>query len=651
MDDPLRLQEKLFIIDQLPVFAGLSQKDKKAVAAVSAIAEYKKDTAIYREGEAADAFYCVITGRLRVYITRPSGKEDLEYLKRGRFFGIISILTSEPHSATVETVNDSILLKIPKKDFDKMLKRLPVLAIRLGETLSRRLKRKDIHEKRVFESTIISVFGTPDKVGATHYAVNLAVSLRSQTNKKVILLDISREGTEISDLLGIKDGVRPLGLDSPFFNESSVIRSIARHPLGIDILNIPYRTDDDGDVTHIVPLLSYLTNDYHYVVADLPTHMGRTTFESLKQSDIIHIITASDEPSLISTKKMIDELTKSSAEMAQRIKVIVNEFGAPGEVGFDEKTKMLKHGIYATLPPVDDAMRRKALKAGSPLSSAFPECEYSRAVRRISREVGGCLVGLALGCGAALGLAHIGVLRVIERERIPVDMLSGTSVGAFMGALWASGKDSFEMEKIMMEFKHKIKALRLIDPVFPVKGIIKGAELRKFFHAHLGDMTFYDLRLPFKIATCDIETREEVVLEKGSVVDAISASVAIPGVFEPVMIAGRPLVDGGIINPLPTSVLARAGVTKIIAVNTLPSPQDIQRSKKKVTSIFDVIVNSIQASEYLLAEMSSETADIAIHPVLPAVEWYEIYEGTRIIKSGEEEASKYISRMKELIAS
>jgi len=128
------------------------------------------------------------------------------------------------------------------------------------------------------------------------------------------------------------------------------------------------------------------------------------------------------------------------------------------------------------------------------------------------------------------------------------------------------------------------------------------------------------------------------------------ASISIPGVFEPVVINGRNLVDGGIINPLPTSVLMKAGIAKIIAVNTLPSAEDIQKSKKKVSNIFDIIVNSIQASEYLLAETSCQDADIAMHPILSKVDWYEFYENPSIIKRGEEEALRYLSRLKELSA-
>jgi NTE family protein len=174
--------------------------------------------------------------------------------------------------------------------------------------------------------------------------------------------------------------------------------------------------------------------------------------------------------------------------------------------------------------------------------------------------------------------------------------------------------------------------------------------VRRFLREQFGNRTFHDLKFPLKIVTCDIEKREEVVLDRGSLADAVMASVSIPGIFEPVVIEGMLLVDGGIINPLPTNVLMKLGVAKIIAVNALPSPQDIQRSKKKVTNIFDIIVNSVQASEYLLAEMSCQDVDIAMHPVLPRIDWYEFYESQKVIKRGEEEALRYLKQLRDLAA-
>jgi NTE family protein len=381
-----------------------------------------------------------------------------------------------------------------------------------------------------------------------------------------------------------------------------------------------------------VTALSYLTNDYHYIVASLTGQPDEFITETLRQSDVVHIVAAGDEPHLKMAAGLIGSLESSSGESDSRVRVIVSESGAAKRMTSSERTAVLKHPIYATLPEADTS----------------EDSEYSRVIRRIAREIGERLIGLALGSGAALSMAHIGILKVIEKENIPIDIVVGTSMGAVIGALWASGKSGSDMERIMGAFKKKIQTFRMIDLTFPSKGVLKGREVKRFLVSFFGKTTFRDLRMPFKVVCCDIETREEVVLEDGSLADAVMASVAIPGAFEPVMIGGRMLVDGGIINPLATSVLMKRGVSKIIAVNTLPSPEDIQQSKKKVTNILDIIVNTLQASEYLLAEMSCQDVDIAMHPILPTVDWYEFYEYPRVIERGVQEALKFLPQLREL---
>lgn len=620
MESTLRFQEKLTIIDQTPLFSSLSPDDKKFIASSSTLIEYKKGDCVYKEGSSPDAFYCMITGRARAYVARRGREEDLEVLKRGKYFGIISLLTGEPHSVTVQAINDSIILQIPKDGFNKVLDRIPKLAIHFSQTLSKRLKKVSSGEKTIFESTIISVYGVSDKIGTTNYIFSLGASLKAETNKKVMLLDMNED----SDL-----GIKPLLLDSPFFDEGLIKTSIFTHRLGMDVMNVPHRS---GSVGHLISLLSYLTSDYHYVLVDLPGVMDNVVFELLKQSDFMHIITASDTASLEQAAKLAAELKGNDNSVAAKIKIITSEYGPGVPLEYAERKRILNHDIFATLPD----MKRS------------PEGEYQRMIRRISRQIGDCLIGLALGSGASLGLAHVGVLKVLEDNGIPVDILAGTSMGALIGALWASGKTTTEIESMLSQFKKRIATFRLADLTWPKKGLIKGREVKRFLVSQFGKKTFYDLKLPFKIITCDIETREEVVLEEGSLADAVMASISIPGVFEPVKIGGRLLVDGGIINPLPTNVLMRSGVAKIIAVNTLPSPGNIQKMKKKDFNIFDVIVNSVQASEYLLAEASCQNADIAMHPILETVDWYEFYEEANVIQRGQDEALKYLPQLKEL---
>ena len=248
-----------------------------------------------------------------------------------------------------------------------------------------------------------------------------------------------------------------------------------------------------------------------------------------------------------------------------------------------------------------------------------------------------------------MGLAHIGVLKVLEREKIPIDLVAGTSIGALIAALWAVGVNAAEIERFTKGFKSKLKTLSSIDPTLPVRGLIKGRGIRRALKHYLGNKTFFDVKLPLKIVACDIKRRREYVIDRGNLLDAVMASIAIPGVIEPVEYKGLQLVDGGIVNPIPVNVLTRAGIKRIIAVNALPSPEDIVRRERKKLNIYDIIVNSFQAMEFTIATNSCQQADVYLNPIPEIADWYEFYKAHTFIKAGEDQAKIALGKIKSLI--
>ncbi|TNE65547.1 MAG: lysophospholipase [Alphaproteobacteria bacterium] len=173
-------------------------------------------------------------------------------------------------------------------------------------------------------------------------------------------------------------------------------------------------------------------------------------------------------------------------------------------------------------------------------------------------------IGLALGAGVARGWAHIGVLRRLEEEGIPIDMIAGTSIGAVVGGAYASGAlDAVE------EWARSLKEynfFRFLD-VRLSGGLFGSDRLNQLMKDRFGDWTFEDLPVPFTAIACELKTGHEIWLDKGPVSDAIRASFALPGVFEPRKIDGRWLVDGALVNPVPVSVCRAAGCEMVIAVN------------------------------------------------------------------------------------
>lgn len=660
------LLEKDAVIREIPIFADLSVEQRTLINERSTIVEYKKGIFIYKENDPADAFFCVVLGRAVLYTSDKFGNERiLEYLHRGKYFGIISLLTGEAHSVTARALNDCLILVIKREDFDFILKRIPQLAIDLSQTLSRRLKNKDLHQKTIFESTIISVFSSYSQAGKSVYALNLALSLYRETHKSVIVLDIcSRDKMHtLPERLRLSGGARvyELGASAP------VQDFVLKDPSGINIVCFHYNPDDEASMKKLVGALTFLVNDYHYILLDLPAAMDEFVFSVLNQSDLIHILTSPEMVDLKRTAHLADRLREEFHFQESKIKIVVNEYKF-SRLQYQEERQILGHSIYATLPKIEFCSCER-------LVIDEPQSEYSKAVRRIARQLGDCLVGLALGVGVGYGFCHIGVLKVFEERNIPIDVISGASVGSVVASLWATGRSADEILEITKEFKSQKYVWNLVDLTFPSVGFIKGNRLYAFLKKYLGNKTFQDVRLPLKIVASDIRRKESRVFDKGPLIDAIMASCAMPGVFHPFKLSGEILLDGGIINPLPTEVLFKMGVKKIIAVNVTPSREDIIREYEKIkaqlsvkaaakrpwfdlrrfvqerlrTNIVDIIFSSIEVMQAEMAQKEAELADIVLHPDTQGLHWLELHRALEFAHRGEEEARKNIDKILQII--
>ncbi|OFW54920.1 MAG: hypothetical protein A2163_05250 [Actinobacteria bacterium RBG_13_35_12] len=179
----------------------------------------------------------------------------------------------------------------------------------------------------------------------------------------------------------------------------------------------------------------------------------------------------------------------------------------------------------------------------------------------------GLKIGLALGGGSARGLAHVGVILALEAYNIPIDIIAGTSIGSVIGGLYASGATIRQLEEVALSIK-KSKTLFMLDPVFPHSGLISGDRIEKMLNQFaLKDKTFDDLSIFFATVAADVESGAKVILNQGKVIDAVRASIAIPGIFTPVKYGDYYLVDGGVVDPVPVDVVKMMGADIIIAVS------------------------------------------------------------------------------------
>ena len=247
-------------------------------------------------------------------------------------------------------------------------------------------------------------------------------------------------------------------------------------------------------------------------------------------------------------------------------------------------------------------------------------------------------IALVLGGGSARGLAHIGVLKVLKRNKIPVDIVVGTSIGSLIGAIYALGISLKKVEDIAI----KTRWWHLTDFAISKIGLIEGLNLQNMIKDVLEDKSFNDVKKPLYVVTTDIETGEEAVLSSGNLIKAIKASCSIPGIFIPTRIDGRLLVDGGLRSSVPTNVAKKMGADFIIAVDV-----GFCVKKGKITNIFQAVFQAMQiiGSELNKHEARHSNSLIEVH-LSEDMDQMAFDKAKDIIAAGEKAAEEMMPALK-----
>lgn len=233
-------------------------------------------------------------------------------------------------------------------------------------------------------------------------------------------------------------------------------------------------------------------------------------------------------------------------------------------------------------------------------------------IRQEEKEI---QVALVLGGGGARGLAHIGVLEILEKEGIPIDLIVGTSAGAAVGALYGSCQDVNVVKTKLINLNKwdllDLSMSSMFRMFYEASGPIRGYSMEKFLKDNIPEAHIEDLKIPFVAVAVDIETAQPFVIRSGPIAPAVHASAAIPPFFAPVELYGKTLVDGGVALPVPVAVAREYNPKLIIAVNISAPPK-----KGELNGSIDLNYRSLATSYYVLSNIQAEQADIIIHPEL-----------------------------------
>jgi len=292
-------------------------------------------------------------------------------------------------------------------------------------------------------------------------------------------------------------------------------------------------------------------------------------------------------------------------------------------------------------------------------------------------QIGNKKVGLVFGSGSAKGLSHIGVLKLLEEMNIKIDYIAGSSIGAMIGGAYAAGISIKEIEDIALK-TDLASSVKYFLPTISKSGLISGVKVKEFLKNVVGDIDIEDLKMPFVATATDIFTGQEIVFNKGNLVEAMRASISVPVIFQPVIHNNQILVDGGLVNPLPINIASKMGAKFIIAVNVMPSlnktntnngknnnvrmtafTQEIKSAMQKklealnldykwikkllankgkynIPGFKKVLNQSVYITQRKLARLSIELyrPDILIEPDIPFAGFFDFYKAKEIIDIG-----------------
>lgn len=251
-------------------------------------------------------------------------------------------------------------------------------------------------------------------------------------------------------------------------------------------------------------------------------------------------------------------------------------------------------------------------------------------------------IGLVLGGGAARGFAHIGVIQALEEAGIRPDMVVGTSAGSVVAALYASGKGGKELQKVaeaMDEASFSDWRLPIFKP-----GVFKGEALARFISAQVGGRQIQDLPMPLGVVATDLHSGLGILFQRGDVATAVRASSAIPAVFQPVLIAGREYVDGGLVSPVPVQFARQMGAQIVIAVDISGGPQG-----SAALDTFQILMQTFSIMGKSINAFELREADVVVKPSLDGLSSASFTSRAQAITAGRQAMAPWVGKLRSVI--
>lgn len=604
---------KFNAIRQSQIGCGLTDGEARLIADAVEWIEYKSGDVIFSQGDPGDSMLLVGEGRSRITVTQADGSEKfVDYLNVGEHFGEMAILTGQERAVTMVAVMDTRLLELKRPQFQELLRTVPQLAANVTRALGFRLRRETTGEKMRNVSRVIGIVNSSDDVG---------------------------------DIMMYERMVRQLS--AAFVEQQIPIRIVT----------------DNADA---------VSNRKQIKVAEIPRNMtpsAKARWVHLRLSeDISHqghtlvCLSNTDTQSLNRILVQCEQLfwlsspQNASQSRAKLRTLLRSEKQLTGKIHWGW---LLPEGFKPeNIPPTPGNLPQPDFKivvgkTGSP--SRLERMSVSRLIRFIRKT----RLGLALGGGAARGLAHLGVLKAFEAEGIFFDTIAGTSAGALVAVPYAYG---ISPDQCTESFRKDL------TPGWLFRHLPKGNEWYMFYQfrmgkwdsllrRHVGDMRLEQALTPVSTVTADLITGRQVIRDRGDAVHAILESINLPSISKPIMRDGMALVDGGIVNNIPTDILPERGAEFVVGVDIATqmalrfgkNTPNMGKQKMRAPSQLQTLMRAREIQNYQITSLRTKSVDQMIVVDTSMFEFADFTSAREMSIAGEEAAAAAMGQFKQLL--
>ncbi|GAA5504653.1 patatin-like phospholipase family protein [Novipirellula caenicola] len=600
------------ILQSSQLCCGLNDAHAQQVIDACRLVAYQSGDVIFSEDDPGDSMFIVVKGRVKIETAASAGAvRFIDHLDVGEHFGEIAMLTGGRRAVMMTAVMDCELLELKQDAFQQLILTVPGLAANACRTLGFRLRREAHGQQRRSRPRVIGIVN--QHTGTMFFASRFATALAAEGDQVCVIAEEAIHSAE-AGTSSFQNSRIPANLAGQ--EKSEWIRKYV----------LDHQRREDATLVNLSPKLSIET-----FAAILP-----------QCEQVWWLVTPDD---LGHATYRLHTLLKAQPALASRIHWM----------WMTDDTQQPPHA-----PAIASSLAQPDFKISLDTTPQLASRQQRQSLSRLIRHVHGTRIGLALGGGAARGLAHLGVLKALEREGIYFDLISGTSAGALIALPYAFG---WELERAIETFKEDL------TPSWFFRYLPRGNQwymASKFWtggwepmlRRHFADVQLQQLQIPLSTVAVDLISGRQVIRDRGDAVDAVLESINLPKISRPILRDGMALVDGGIFNNVPADLLLDRGADLVVGVdvaakltpqfagNTPSTPTEQMRRPGRLETLMRV--NEVQDHE--ITALRTKSVDLMIAVDTSAFDFADFTQARQLAAIGEIAAEKMVPQFRQLLA-